>query len=169
MIRIDDKPITQNGVRDRAQVLDMADYVRSGGIFDDERLRAYPSGEWAKNRISIARLEDGSEYFHDGHHRLLGILLGGRNFLYPQEIEYFDIAYEQYHEIRFDIGWLTPFCVRTEVRLADVHPFKQYVRTLDREHAEAWVRSHRHLYCAPRQGLHTIFDLARHLGFRETF
>jgi len=166
-VKIESIPVTQNGVRDRNQVHEMAAYARQGGVFDDARLIAYHTGSWPRQRITIACLEDGSRFFHDGHHRLLAIHLGGRDFLYEEEVDYFDITYAQYHEVNFETGWLTPYCVRTELRTPNVHEFKQHARALPPECAEPWIRANRHLYCVPRAGLNTVADLARYLGFYD--
>lgn len=160
MIQIASIPITQDGVRDIDQVTYMIRFVQAGGVFDDKTLTAFHSGSWAKNRISIACMEDGTQYFHDGHHRLLAIWMAGRKVLYDDEVEYFDLTYAQYDEVNFETGWLTPFDLKTEIRTPNVHEFKQKAKAMPRENAEEWVRSNKGLYCHPRNGMYNIEDLA---------
>jgi|SRR5579862_2367371 len=157
-------PITQNGVRDLHKLKNMIAFVRSGGIFNDEYLSENHNSDWAKNRISIARLEDGAEYFHDGHHRLLSVWLAGREYLYDDEVEYFDITYAHYHEVNFKTNWLTPFCLKTEIRLPNVHQFKSKVLEMPQNIAEKWVRENRNMFCTLRNGIYYVSDLVKSLN-----
>ena len=165
MIELNEVLVTQNGVRSIAQVCKMIEFVRTGGVFDLECLRRNHTSDWRMNLILITRLEDGSKFLHDGHHRALSIFLAGRDHFKPEEVEYLDdLSLEKYQEVNLKTGWLTPFCLKTEVRKPDVEDFKRQARQRPDSEIETWVRSRRELFCQPRAGINTVADLAAYMA-----
>lgn len=136
----------------------MVEHVQNNGLFTQELLDEF--SEICNHRktglIKISVFEDGSNYLHDGHHRCLSIYLGGRKFLHDSEYVCENWTYEAYQEINFDDNWVTPFDVRTQVRLAD---FKAYKEKAMRLRDKDFVLSNTNCFCKPRN-VYSIADLA---------
>jgi hypothetical protein len=106
----------------------MTKFVDKGGIFDSSSLTKH--NPLRTSLISLNRFEDGQLYIQDGHHRIVGIYLDHRDFLYPSEyfIEYW--SYDDYLELNessLKRDWLTPFDPRTEIRNPEFHSYKKLV------------------------------------------
>lgn len=141
----------------------MAEYVKNGGTWDKEALQEYADRENVKVSplINISRFEDGVMYIHDGHHRTLATLLAGRLLLYPTEFKITHWMYEQYLEINFEVGWVTPFDPRTQCRKADLQKFKRYVIREAKESPEKaikLIKKYKLIYAEPRK-IFTVRDL----------
>ncbi|NJO65004.1 MAG: hypothetical protein HC836_44900 [Richelia sp. RM2_1_2] len=80
--------------------------------------------------IKINIFEDGFKIVHDGHHRVIAILLSGRDFLYSDEYEIVHHTYEGYMSVNFNIDWVTPFDPRFEVRFGNYTEYKKKVQEI---------------------------------------
>lgn len=103
--------------------------------------------------IRLTKFEDNKIYVHDGHHRLLWKMHLGQN-LYQHEYIVSKFTYDQYNDVNLDIGYITPFDPRKEVRLADFHDFKHRVYGNIYE----YIQNHHAKYKRPRSIL-TMQDL----------
>lgn len=166
MLKIEDLVVTQNGFRNPDQIQEMVAYVADGGIFDTQSLSEHSDGRDVR-LINLVKFEDGRIFIHDGHHRVAAIYLGGRKFLSSDEYTIKSWKYEDYKTINFQVGWVTPYDPRIEVRIPDYFFFKEEVaRRLESSEAEArwfindcWQCGD---YTSPRKAL-TIQDLLRYI------
>lgn len=110
---------TQAGLRAYAQLPRLIEEVRTGKIFNDKD----------KSPILISRFKRKySWYVHNGHHRVVSCILAGRTMLREDEVEFLDWDNPNpYHEFNWDKGFITPFHIDNEARLADLDPFKSAV------------------------------------------
>lgn len=149
-MKINNLIVTQNAIRN--QVSDMIAYVKIGGIFSLENIKAYNN---SNSLIHIARFSDGNLYIHDGHHRCISILLGGRNHLEKQEYYVKDWNYQDYLQINFNVWWVTPFDLKNEVRLPDIFDFKKHIKYLyynqSPDHAKHYILTNKNKYATMRK------------------
>lgn len=155
---------TQKGLRHADQIASMVEFVRSGGIFSQEALIqfAQSKGYESEKLIQINKFEDEMNFIHDGHHRCFSIWLAGREILHHQEFVFSYWSYQQYGEINFDNGYVTPYNPKEEIRHADFFDFKFEVRKIAEtsiEEAIEFIKLNRSRYCEPRDCWH-IKDLA---------
>jgi hypothetical protein len=163
-VKIAELLLTQAGVREIERVKEMTAFVKGGGFFTPEEVGQFHVGEENPfGLVVLSQFPDGSTYIHDGCHRSVSTYLGGR--------EYFAVAerriikwnsLDAYSIINPAKGWVTPFDLLTEVRLADIKPFKTEALALPASELEAFVQNNRHRYCTKRI-YHTIADLGAHL------
>lgn len=164
--------VTQEEVRPTITLPPMIQFVRDGGFWTLEALLRYASlhGQRLSPLIQLSRFEDGLLYIHDGHHRCVSTHLGGRDHLLESEYVVTDWTYDQYLEVNFANGWYTPFDPRTQVRVADIRPFKGLVRKklkeledgvapFTSEGLESIIRQLTHKYARPRK-FYSVADLA---------
>lgn len=164
MLSIDNLLVMQNGMRNLNQIPGMIDFVKSGGIWNSEALESYAKkhGLRVAPLMEIARFPDGKLMIHDGHHRGISVVLGGRKFIYPEEFVIVDWAYEDYVEINFDKRWVTPFDPRNFLRTPDIHVFKNKaldIAKTSREQAEKFIRENQNIYVVDRK-INYIKELA---------
>lgn len=154
-MKIHDLLVTQDGFRKPHLLVEMLQYVRSGGLYSQQRITDH-SGKDSPPLIRLVRFEDGLTYIHDGHHRIASIHLSGtRNELHEDEYQIQDVTYDYYTDIGLEVGWVTPFDPRTHVRLPNFCPFKKQVLAIeDREAAHQFIRDNGHLYLVPRTYRH---------------
>jgi|SRR5947209_10737360 len=121
--------VSQHGLRcPDAELRGMIEFVAGGGVWTEAALRAHA----ARHRLSppspirLSQFPD-ALVVHDGHHRLVATHLAGRAFLDPAEYGVTRWTYEQYLEVNFACGWVTPFNPRTHVRIADFAAWKRHV------------------------------------------
>lgn len=170
MIKLTSLIPTQSGLRDDRLTKRMTEFVDAGGIFDYQSLISYNQAN-KTNRgsslITLNQFEDGAIYIQDGHHRVVGIYLDHRDFLYPEEYRLENWTYAQYAELTVNsisVGWLTPFNPLIEVRHPEFHNYKQSVPTDPNEALEyikrAWEKG---VYCSRRNQVNcwTIKDLIK--------
>jgi len=137
-LAIEDLIVTQAGIRDfnKQSLQFMIDFVSKGGIFDMENLKQYANanGLSASTLINIGKFEDmipkNRIFVWDGHHRVLAIWLGGREYLHPKEFQLTKFRFELTASPSFSQGFVTPFDPRTEVRLPEFYSFKKEVVSL---------------------------------------
>lgn len=169
-MKLTDLLVTQNDLRNWQSLPEMADFVRSGGRWDQVARVQYASDRVVKvsPAIQITMFEDDALYVHDGHHRCCSTWLGGRTELYPDEYQVSAWTYEQYLEINVPNKWYTPFDPRIHLRVADVAAFK--VEAAERFQANPiacvkWIRENAWRFrCA--KNLNTVPELAECLGRR---
>lgn len=158
--------VTQGDIRNPYQITDMVDHVRNGGIFNQELLNdfAFLRGCEASGLIKIVMFEDGVPYLQDGHHRCMSVLMGGRNYLYPSEYLIENWKYSNYAGINWKTTWITPYDLKTQVRLHDLLVFRNKVldiaKTEGNEAAEVFIRANPQLYKADRT-IYTLDDLVQ--------
>lgn len=159
MLQIENLGIIQDELRNPDQVYEMIQYVADGHMFDH-----------CKPLIEIALFaEDGQHYIHNGHHRAVAMHLAGRKHIAVGEYYIKSWSYKDYDDIVFfneDRSWrgyVTPFDVRKEARVADLAHHKvtvQHVFALHGEEAaRLYIKQTRPLYCRPKRH-YTIKDLA---------
>jgi hypothetical protein len=165
--------VGQHGLRYAADEFHcMMDFVADGGVWNEAALRAH-AARHGRGRVSLIQLSEFSAapgaagpllVVHDGHHRLVATHLAGRPFLYAEEYRVTRWTFEQYLEINFACGWVTPYDPRTHVRRADFIAWKQKVLAValaDPARAEQLIRSEAAAYREPRRygDLHSLaFD-----------
>jgi len=104
--------ITQEKLRNPGQLYEMTQFVKNGGYF---------------NGIEIAYCNDIDRYFiHNGHHRCVSMYFGGRLQLRDSEFIVKQWNKSNYDEINFDVGYVTPFDIETEIRVGDLTDFKKF-------------------------------------------
>jgi hypothetical protein len=156
---IDELKVTQSGIRDTDQLLEMIKFVKEGGIFTPEVLEKNYKGVSVPKKIAISIFPDGEKFIHDGHTRTLAIYLGGRHELHEEEFIKQNWLYEDYLTSSIDAGWVTPFDPRKEVRLPDFFEFKNEALSAESFFTYyAFIKENRHRYCLPREVNH-IADL----------
>lgn len=164
-MKISDLTITQKGFRSPWQLPQMVEFAALGSVFDADNLNKYSSGKDVR-LINLVRFEDGRVYIHDGHHRVMAIYLGGRDFLDPSEFVVTHWKYKDYTDIVFAKRWITPFDPRFEVRVSDYTEYKREVYAIlavqGEQGAEKYIRDHKESYVMPRRGL-TIEDMVKDL------
>jgi len=151
---------TQYGYRDQAGVKAMVEFVKKGGEFNASPL------------ISLFLLDDGRLYIHDGHHRSMAVYLSGRDHLKPTEYTLSPITYDALGSVNFDVGYVTPYDPRTEMRLSDFKIFKRIAKELHDDltnpnrirDALRYINENRALYCITHRPYETIPDMVSHLG-----
>ena len=153
MNNINNLIVTQCGIRSRKQISEMISFIRDGGIFSKDTMKLYDP--MTGPIISISDFGDGDLYIHDGLHRIVSVLLSGkRDFLFPEEFVIRKWKYEQYLEINHNVGWVTPFDPRTEIRLPDFGTFKKHVKWLydnqSPDHATHFILTHKNDYAKIR-------------------
>ena len=123
MIAIRNIYVTQNGLRDPGQLDRMVSFVKNGGIFDTSSIKEF-GGECAK-LMHIAEFEDGRLFVVDGHHRLVAMSLGGRNYIHVSECQVRQWKYSDFIEANPSAGWITPFDPRTHLRINQLGEIKR--------------------------------------------
>jgi hypothetical protein len=157
--------VSQHGLRcPGAELRGMMEFVAGGGLWTEAALRAHAArhGLPPPSPIRLSQFPD-ALVVHDGHHRLVATYLAGRDFLDPAEYRVTRWTYEQYLEINFACGWVTPFDPRTHVRIADFAGWKRRVLELaraDLARAAEMIRSQPWGYREPRRYA-ALADLAR--------
>jgi hypothetical protein len=155
---------SQADVRSVAAIAEMIDHVRRGGEFSQHVInrRADRTTFEDEPLVCVSVFEDGLEMIHDGHHRAVSCILGGRDHLRDSEYFRLPIAYRKYTDIDLHDGWLTPFDPRSELRVADLSGFKERALRLaeeDEAAAARYILENPLLYKLPRH-LFGIADLA---------
>ena len=79
------------------------------------------------SKISIIQTEDDKLYLWDGHHCAAAAHWAGHAYIPRSEYNITKMTYEKVMTINFDKGYVTPFDMRTECRLADFSFFKNFV------------------------------------------
>jgi hypothetical protein len=138
-LNVNDLLITQAGLRHKQQLTDMIRFVADGGAFDENTLGSYAIREGlvrVSPLIEVAEFEDGRYALHNGHHRLSAIFLG-RNHPFLFKSEYFvrKWKYKDYTDIVVPT-WVTPFDVRTQLRIPQLAAWKEKIREVYIEKGE---------------------------------
>jgi hypothetical protein len=161
-LQLDTLGVMHDEIRHKQQVVEMSWLVRDGLFWTRDVLRAHAHKHHTPvpRLIAIARFPDGRMMIRDGHHRCLATYIGGRAYLRHDEYMVETYTYEMYAEINFEVGFVTPFDPRTEVRVPDFTAFRQEVfRLYERnpEEAIAFIRQNKARYARP----HTRSNLAQ--------
>jgi len=161
-LQLDTLGIMHDEIRHKHQVVAMSWLVRDGLFWTRDVLRAHADKHHTPvpHPIAIARFPDGRMMIRDGHHRCLATYIGGRAYLRHDEYTVETYTYEMYAEINFEVGFVTPFDPRTEVRVPDFTAFRQEVFQLyarNPEEAVAFIRQNKSRYARP----HTRSNLAQ--------
>jgi hypothetical protein len=161
-LQLDTLGIMHDEIRHKQQVVEMSWLVRNGLFWTRDVLRTHADKHHTlvPRPIAIARFPDGRMMIRDGHHRCLATYIGGRAYLRHDEYTVETYTYEMYAEINFEVGFVTPFDPRTEVRVPDFTAFRQEVFQLyarNPEEAVAFIRQNKSRYARP----HTRSNLAQ--------
>ena len=126
MIKIDELIVSHNMLRN-INLKKMVDFVSDGGYWTKEELEEY-SKQHNLSRVSplieIIQFENGMKLLHDGHHRVVSTIYGGRYILEDDEYHIGESTFELYMNANPDKGWYTPYDPRTHCRLPDFKEFK---------------------------------------------
>ena len=162
MLELEALQVTQDLIRDHEQIDPMVEHVRSGGFFTKEVLEGFAKERGLKTAplAQISEFEDGQQFIHDGHHRIVSIWLGGRKYISDDEYEIKKWEYKNYSDIVFLrpdggwLGWVTPYDPRTEVRVPDTADFKKHTYNIFHDIGEAearvFVKDNKVSYVKPR-------------------
>lgn len=105
--------------------------------------------------IIIKELDDGKIYIHDGLHRACALWLHGVSVLPESGYILKHFTYHQFLSVNFQVGWVTPFDLRTECRKADLYNWKQsvteYREALGSRAAESYIKWYCNKYKEPRE------------------
>lgn len=143
-IKVDKLRVTQYGFRNRPQIQGMIDFVKEGGFFDEKSLKS------PGPLMQIALFEDGKLYIADGHHRVVAIILGGRDYLDFSEFKITKWKYSDYTDINLNVGWVTPFDPRQELRIADYAEYKEALNHISDDKKEEFIRDNKEMYVEPK-------------------
>lgn len=164
-MRFEDILTTQHSVRNGWQIPGMAKFVGEGGIFNRKNLDdfAKKSNKKPSPLVQINKFEDGVLALLDGHHRGIGILEGGRDFFYDEEVQITNYTYKDFTDIVFLntdgswMGWVTPFDPRETIRFCETKNFKDRVREIyfeqSPQHAIHYILTNKPLYSYQRSEL----------------
>jgi len=166
-LQLDTLETMHDEIRDKHQVVEMSWLVRDGVFWTPDVLQAHADKHHTPvlRPIAIAHFPDGRRMIRDGHHRSLATYLGGRTYLRHDEYRLEAYTYEMYAEINFEVGFVTPFDPRTEVRVPDFTAFRQEVFQLyarNPAEAVAFIRQNKVRYARPHTR-NTLAQLAEHL------
>jgi hypothetical protein len=156
---------TQRGIRNIRQIESMVAFVRNGGVFDRASLDQYAekTGVRAGPLIQIEQFEDELTYPRDGLHRLISLVLGGRNYLLDSECEFARRKYSEYEEINLEAGWVTPFDPRTEIRKENLSEWKAKIAQLrdsaSNDEVIEFIRANKQLYAETRGDIRRVRDI----------
>lgn len=155
--------VMQPHLRDYSQIPRMVEYVKNGGFWTVDALADFAKKHGIKTSpiCEIASFPNDVWMVHDGHHRLVSIFLGGRNYLREDEFFVKKWEYEKYLEINFSNKWVTPFHPLYEIRFADIKEFKKEAMDLfakDEQKAIDFIKASKNSYAVKRE-LHTIEEL----------
>lgn len=164
---VSDLLVTQDGLRDYEQLKRMTNFVRAGGLFDDATLGSYAIRHDLSKvapRIEIARFEDNIMAVHNGHHRIMSIYFGRRDKkLHPTEFFIKDWRYRDYKDIVLPY-WVTPFDVMDELRVHELHEWKDEVHKYYELHGEPatekFILQNKQRYAYKRGTIYTVGDLS---------
>lgn len=127
--------VSQDGLRNTAQLDKMVEFVKRGGKFTRDAMLLYHvmmGRDDSPVPIHIAEVM-GEFYIHDGHHRAIAKWIGGANAIYEDEYEIVSYSLDDYVTPSVKRGWHTPFDPRTEFRLADLNKYRQFVNEMIKE------------------------------------
>ena len=158
--------VMQDQLRHTAQVAGMIDFVMGGGFWTEDVLKAYAHSKNLKRAcplMEIIRFPDGHLMVHDGHHRIVAIYLGERDFLRNDEYVFKDWTYEDYLNINFANKWVTTFDPRDHIRIPDIGNFKKTALDLaatDEKAAIEFIEQNKSSYIRPRNvnGVEDLVD-----------
>lgn len=170
MLSIDRLLVTQQKIRNLDQVVEMIEYVRKGGLFTLDALEQHKSRGRVSPLIEVTEFtDDGAMYLHDGHHRVVSIALGGRDYLAEGEYRIRTYKYADYTKANLNAHWFTPFDPRTELRLSDMTDYKRLIQELtevstSEEEILSFIETNKNLYSEPRSNIVTLMDFAASTG-----
>lgn len=128
--------------------------TRAGAVFDKKRLR---SRDGSTALVAVTKFEDGRLMICDGLHRVTAIMVARpTSALLPEEYLIYEMPYDKFLEINFEVGFVTPFDPRFEVRVADWHDFRREVQERLRDGIDPvpFIRQNRSVYASPRERCH---------------
>ena len=132
---------------------------------DISRLSSIQHNTFAPPFISLA---NDKCFVHDGHHRLVCMLSRGQKWLDEYHLE--EYSYEDYNDINFDKGYVTPFDLHTECRLPDFYKFKEVIMRL--YNTDSWnidelenLIINKHKYYTETRYIHTMGQLYESVKF----
>lgn len=166
-IRIADLFVMQESLRNIHQITKMIEFVKNGGFWSREALDAFA----LQNGIRHSPLMEIAVFpnrmmIHDGHHRIVSIFLGGRDYIREDEYVVKHWNYSNYMGINFKTGWVTPFDPNCEIRLPDISAFKRTalgIANFSEENAISFIKSRKDCYAKPRT-MNSVASLAATLN-----
>lgn len=171
MILLNDLYVMHSKLRHVDSIDTMSLFVKNGGFWNQDALDEFAKCNKLPSSsplIQIPKFEDGRQFVHDGHHRVVSVHMGGRDFLRDDEYVEYEFEYEKYIECNdaaFQNGFFTPFDPRTELRHPDFKSFKDqaFQKYADKDVTEEalcdWIRENSHQYCQQRNGVLTVSNL----------
>jgi len=179
MISLKDLSVMHADLRDVEAIRPMSEFVKTGGFWTQQVLQQFADDtglDRPSPLIQIPKFEDGRRFIHDGHHRVVSIYFGGRDYLRDDEFVEYGFHYSKYLETgrsTFEKGFFTPFDPRKELRLSDFGDFKRQAiemydtvrNTGSGEQALCdWIAENAAEYRMDRGDVETIHDLIQRLN-----
>ena len=96
-IHLKDLVCIQLGVRDIPSLHPMVQHLKEGKDFSEDHLKSYATKHKITKYprlIQLIHFGDGITYLNDGHHRVLSMLLAGRDVLKAEEYFVFETTYD---------------------------------------------------------------------------
>jgi hypothetical protein len=159
--------VTQDGLRHPQAVLQqMTRHVAEGGFWTADHLERHPAAlalPGPPPLIELVRVEDGTLFVHNGHHRCTSVWLAGRPYLRADEYRLTERTYAWYVESNPDAGYFLAFDPRIHVRSADFLSLQQEVQACflaGRAAGEQWRMANKAGYLR-RRVLTTVPEFAR--------
>ncbi len=112
-LTISDLIVTQDHIRNVGQLKNMIIFVKTGNKFQE--------------KIILSRFPDSKIYIQDGHHRLCAMFLSKKYTIESNEYTIKDWKYEDYLDINFEQGWITPYHPYKEIRIPNLTDYKNNV------------------------------------------
>lgn len=114
-------------------------------------------------KIPLAIFPDGKLYAMDAHHRLVALYIckikGVINNVPDSMFVTNPFSYKEYEEVNINVGWVTPHCVKTHVRVSDLYNWKSSVLKIkDLEKKEKYILSNTQRFLEVRE-VFSIKDL----------
>lgn len=160
--------VSQDGLRDTSQLPAMIEFVRAGNFWTKENLSLFAAinNQRPPATIEIAEFPD-QLMVHDGHHRCIATLLGGRNYLREDEFHIKQWQYSNYQNPNLKTNWFTPFDPKLEVRKADFKQFKDKIWDISKENGEVqnFILANKVMYATTRI-FFSLEDLAKNMNLK---
>ena len=108
----------------RLRSIDTFEYFK--GKFRNDYITS--EARWVRDDIlSIVKTEDGKFYLWNGHHQVSAAYSIGLRYIPDGFYTMTERTYENVMSINFNVGYVTPFDMRTECRLDNFRPYKDEI------------------------------------------
>lgn len=146
-MRVDNIALTQDNIRSKEKVAILREAINKNANL---------------GKIYLLQTEDGKLWLRDGLHRSVAIYLYRKDRCYYDD-EYIieQYTYQQINSINLKVGYVTPFDLKNEVRVADLTTYKKMVFDKIKYanyNVEDFIYSLKNLYCVKRKDHHSNLE-----------